>query len=316
MKAGEYIRKHPNFQRDFPWSLYWLLSERDKHRLQTVWKHLNIGGWVWPSVYVIGALFFTNFTSNPLMWISFNQPIVFLGLHFGSFYTYDHFWDLLLIAGLTFALAGYFTRNGYKLMAVGAIATWGSWLMWTGHEGMWWVVDVILNPSYWKYLFGYGSLLTFATVFIFYQFGYVPWRFLGWMAIYYAVWVAFGFHVTVNYPGPTQYFNDPVIFSQEICSWTWAAWGFWHFERKNLLDWYRASIAKMHGSEILPSSKTLSSNAPSQAPMSHNVLRRMQALGLSFRRRAASQSSMVVGIAIDLILWAAVGLLALSLLST
>ena len=33
-------------------------------------------------------------------------------------------------------------------------------------------------------------------------------------------------------------------------------------------------------------------------------------------RRAASQSSMVVGISIDLILWAAVGLLALSLLST
>ena len=51
--------------------------------------------------------------------------------------------------------------------------------------------------------------------------------------------------------------------------------------------------------------------------MSHNVLRRASAAGAVLHRRvAASGSSAIVAISVDLILWASVGLLALGILST
>jgi hypothetical protein len=231
---------NPYFRKNFPWSLYWLLNESSKARLHRLWYHLNWGGWVWPSVYIVGALVFTQYTSNPLMWITFNQVHFTLGpLKFGSYFTYDHFWDLLLIAGLTIALAIDFNRRtGGKLLSFGLIATWGSWLMWSQHEGLWWVTDVLLHPSLWIYLFGFGALLTFATVFIFYQFGYFPWRSFLWIAAYYVVWAAFGFHVTVDYTGPTAFYTDPGTFAWEIGSWLWAGFGFYWLERRNLLNWY------------------------------------------------------------------------------
>lgn len=243
---------NPLFRKNFPWSIWWVLSDETKARLSRIWNpYIVIGGYVWPAVYVIGAFLFTQYSANPLMWISFNQPIQLGPLTLGSLKTYDHFWDLLIISALALSFAWYFHKEtGIRYLTLGFIASWGSWLMWTQHEGLWWITNLFFDPKGYLLFFGYGSILTMFTVFVFYQFGYVPWRSLLWIAVFYVVWAYFGFHVTVNTEGPTIFYTDPGTFLWEIGSWAWAAGGFWALERKNLLNWYNKSRMTMFLKEI------------------------------------------------------------------
>ena len=253
------LRPGSAFWKNFPWSVYWLLDERMRVRLDRLWNpYFSIGGLVWPSVYIVGALLFTDYTPNPLMWISFNGVCLHIygPLSIGCKPVYDHFWDLLIISALAWALLWYFVKRSGQgftkkaMLSFAIIATWGSWLMWSQHEGLWWVVNLFFDPKGYLLLFGYGALLTWTTFFIFYQFGYVPWRSFLWVALFYAAWALSGFHVTINTEGPTQFLTDPQTFAWEIGSWAWAAWGFWYFEKDRLLAWFDGARLSIHVKQI------------------------------------------------------------------
>ena len=239
------------FYKNFPWSLWWLLDDDKKLMLSHLWNpYIVAGGYVWPIAYILGALLFTPYGPDPLMWITFQNVCfpIYGPLAIGCKLAYDHFWDLLIIAGLAIALAGYIhQKTGTPYLALGFIATWGSWLMWTEHEGAWWITNLFFDPKGYLLLFGTGSILTLGTLWVLCRlFKYFPWRSGLWIIAYYAIWAAFGFHVTVNFGGPTPFYSDPGTFAWEQGSWLWAAAGFWLLERNNLTDWYngvRASLA-------------------------------------------------------------------------
>ncbi len=252
------------FWRNFPWSLWWSLSDDMRLRLSSLWNpYIVIGGYIWPITYIVGAALFTPFTSNPLMWITFQNTCIpiYGSLAIGCNLAYDHFWTLLIIAGLSLTLAVYIhQKTGIRYLTLGVISTWGSWLMWTLHEGAWWITNLFFDPKGWMLLFGLGSLLTLTTLWVLARvFRYFPWRAGLWIVAFYVVWAYFGFHVTVNYEGPTAFYADPGTFAWEIASWLWAAIGFWILERKNLLEWYGRVRVSLNMRQSLNSSMEESS---------------------------------------------------------
>lgn len=59
----------------------------------------------------------------------------------------------------------------------------------------------------------------------------VPWRFILWMGVFYAVWALIGFPVSVNFNGPTAQYLSLSTNALEWVSWVWGLAGFLFFER-------------------------------------------------------------------------------------
>lgn len=241
------------FRREFPWSLWWVLSDSTKNRLLYLYNVFgNPLGWIWPGAYVIGGLAFTDWNGwDPILYRVFDKPL-YLNLYVYRLYIGEsdhHLFDFLSIAGLAFALAIYFARqHGLKARSFfnyGLIAAFGSLVMWCAHEGYWWITAIIVHPSVWGHplhlVGGFGQTLTVCVLLLYpvVTIGYwkwsIPWRFMLWVGGFYVVWALIGFPVTIWYSGPTQYYNSVTVSAIEELSWIWAAWGYWHFERRNLL---------------------------------------------------------------------------------
>jgi len=240
--VNEKIRK------DIPWSLYRVLPDSGKMVLREAYSYLNAIAWVWPLVYIISAIFFTDYSNifDPLVWRTFPDPGV------GSWniqmlprlgYSNHHFLNFMILGAITFVMAWYCKKNlGGSIWKYGLMGATCSWLIWAIHEGYWWITFIVFHdfqvPI--KWFTGFGNVAAISTVILFPVLRlYWPKRFIGWMLIFYVIWFLAGFPTTESYTGNLPGFNDPLTNAWEIASWAWAGIGFYWLERKGFIKWFR-----------------------------------------------------------------------------
>lgn len=243
----QWPRFTPEFRRNFPWSLAWY----NRALWGGLWYYGYYLGWIWPFMFTAGAVFFTNFTPwwNVLDWRSFNQLNANMQwLHqfdpLGD-YSNHHFLNLMAEAGACFFLAFFFARKLHQpVWKQGIMATYGAVLIWSVHEGYWWIVYYGLwehfNIGWIDHLSGFGEMLTLGLLIFTPILGlYGPKRYLLAMGGFYLLWVAVGFPITESYRGITQWYGTLWGNGWEVGSWIYAAVAFCFLEKDGLLKWYQ-----------------------------------------------------------------------------
>lgn len=231
---------------NFPWSLTW------SYRVfwEWIWYYAHYLGWIWPFMFTGGAIFFTNFTPwwNILDWRSFNSLNANMQWlhsfdHLGD-YSNHHFINLAAESAACFFIAFWFAKQlNQSVFKQGIIATYGAVLIWSIHEGLWWIVYYGMwlgyNPYSLNIFSGLGELVTLGLLVFTPLIGlYQPRKFFILMCAFYVCWVAVGFPITESYKGSTQWYGTLWGDAWETGSWIFAVIAFCKFEMKPFLAWY------------------------------------------------------------------------------
>jgi hypothetical protein len=161
---------------------------------------------------------------DPLLWRAWSSadPASFGGHH-----------TLILVMYSIVFLAIWKGLSIKPVLAASAIFYVVAW-----HELLWWAADVgsIGTGFLPAVATGYLFPLCFGAVLIYPQIVKLHWKYVLWMVGFYAVWLAIGFPVTINFVpgGITVYYLVPWVNGLEILSWVWAFVGFWVLCRMEL----------------------------------------------------------------------------------
>lgn len=184
---------------------------------ETWWRFLNVGALGIGSAFLASVLFTYNWGDGPLFWRVFSPKDISIGP--GNHHT------LIMVA---IAAAFYFV---VKKGVVPLIAVMGVYFMVEAHEAEWYVTYLA-----WKFFWPDSGLFQWswlsatvlmfpAIIFFIYVFG-VPWKFLGFLGVFYAGWLAIDFPITQDFYEHTVYYASASVSALEIMSWVWVITGF------------------------------------------------------------------------------------------
>lgn len=247
-----------------------------------IWNGMNVGGLGIPLGFFAAILFTYDWSDNPLLWRVFSPKDNFFGPG-------NHHTLIMLLFGVTFLIM-------LRAQVAPFFATFGLYLAVQSYEAEWYVTYTIVhvvNHIFFQWKWIEAGIITLPVMFWYtWRFG-LPLKYLVWMVPVFAVWGYFGFPITEDFPAFTPLYGVPWVNALEIWSHVWAIAGFVLFE--------------------IPILRKATLQAPTPEVI-NSLSKKWKTVMERLRKRRSGIH--VVKVAVELIIWASIGLTALILLST